>query len=90
MKTGRRVFLALGLLGLGWAVGYAQSPEPDFMIEISGPTGDIRVQCISGCELMGVHDLDNPEAGPLKTYEYGCDGVGVQRCTGRAAGWLLK
>ena len=62
MKTGKRVFLALGLLGFGWAVGYAQSPESDFIIEITAPAGDTSVGCISGCELIGAHDLDNPEA----------------------------
>lgn len=90
MKTGKRFLWAFGLLGLGWAVGYAQNPEPDFMIEIRAPAGDTSVECISGCVLIGARDLDNPEAGPLKIYEYGCSGVGVQRCKARAAGWLLK
>ena len=71
-------------------MGYAQSPVPDFMIEVTAPSGDTSVECISGCVLIGERDLDNPEAGPLKIYGYSCSGLGVQRCKARAAGWLMK
>jgi hypothetical protein len=91
MKTARQIFLALGLLGLGWALGYAQRAEPEFMLQIDAPAGNTSVECVSGCELIGARDLGNPRAGRMKIYEYGCSGPAVQqRCTARAAGWLLK
>lgn len=60
MTTGRQTLLALGLLALGWALGYAQRPEPEFMIKIEAPAGNTSVECDSGCELMGARDLKYP------------------------------
>jgi hypothetical protein len=90
MKVIRQIVLALGLLGLGWALGYAQRVEPEFMIQIDAPAGETSVECLSGCELVGARDVENPRAGRMKTYRYRCGGESAQRCTGRVAGWLVK
>jgi hypothetical protein len=90
MSTKKRALLVLGLLGLGWAVGYAQRPEPEFLIEVDAPAGKTRIECVSGCELLGAKDLGNSQAGRFKVYEYGCGGPVGQRCRARVAGWLLK
>ena len=77
------------LLGLGWAVGYAQRPAPEFMLSIDAPAGETRVECVSGCQLVGARDLGNPAAGRMKTYMYSCGGTNVDRCRAQAAGWLV-
>jgi hypothetical protein len=89
MKTGGRVFLGIGLLGIGWAVGYAQRPEADFMIKINAPAGNTSVECVSGCELLSEHDLESAN-GRMKTFAFGCTGSASKRCGAQAAGWLLK
>ena len=90
MSVRKRAFLAFALVGLGWVVGYAQRSEPEFMIMIDAPVGETRVECLSGCELMGARDLGNPNAGRLTVYTYGCRGRKVQRCGARVAGWLVR
>jgi hypothetical protein len=90
MSVRKGAFLAFVLFGLGWAVGYAQRSEPEFMIAIDAPVGETRVECVSGCELMGARDLGNPNAGRLKVYTYGCSGRNVRRCRARIAGWLVR
>ena len=90
MRVMKGAFLAFVLVGLGWAVGYAQRPEPQFMIAIDAPVGETRVECVSGCELMGATDLGNPNADRLKVYVYGCSGRNVRRCTAKVAGWLVR
>ena len=90
MSVSKGAFLAFVLVGLGWAVGYAQRSEPEFMIAISAPVGETRVECVSGCELMGARDLGNPHAGRLKVYTYRCSGPSVQRCGAKIAGWLTR
>ena len=90
MNIGIRVLLAVGLLAVGWTLGYAQRAQPEFMIAIDAPAGNTRIQCISGCELLGARDLENPNAGRMKTYGYACGGSSASRCTARVAGWLTK
>ena len=87
MSVMKGAFLAFVLVGLGWAIGYAQRPEPEFMIAIDAPVGETRVECLSGCELIGARDLGNPNAGRLKVYGYGCN---ARRCKARVAGWLVR
>ena len=82
--------LAFVLVGLGWVVGYTQRSEPEFMMAIDAPVGETRVECLSGCELMGARDLGNPNAGRLKVYAYGCSGRNVKRCKAQIAGWLVR
>jgi hypothetical protein len=86
----KRAFWSFLLVGLGWAVGHAQRSEPEFIISIDAPVGETRVECVSGCELMGSRDLGNPNARRLKVYKFGCAGTGVQRCGASVAGWLVQ
>lgn len=90
MNIGMRLFLAVALLGVGWTLGYAQRAQPEFMIAIDAPAGETRIQCISGCELVGARDLENPNAGRANTYRYVCSGPAESRCKARVAGWLVK
>jgi hypothetical protein len=90
MNIGTRVLLALGLLAVGWTLGYAQRAQPEFMIAIDAPAGNTRIQCVSGCELVGARDMENPNAGRMKTYQYSCGGSSESRCAARVAGWLVK
>ena len=90
MSIMRGAFLAFILVGSGWAVGYAQRPEPEFMIAIDAPVGETRVECVSGCKLMGARDLGNSNAGRLTAYTYRCRGRNVQRCRAQVAGWLIR
>lgn len=90
MSISKGTFLAFILFGSGWVVGYAQRSEPEFMLAINAPVGETRVECVSGCELMGARDLGNPNAGRLTVYDYGCKGRKVQRCEARIAGWLVR
>ena len=90
MLLTKRVAGILILLGLGWAVGYAQRSEPDFMLAIDAPVGETRIECVSGCRLIGARDLANPNADQMKAYSYSCEGVNVQRCSARTGGWLVR
>ena len=90
MSSAKRFSFAVILLGLGWAVGYAQRPEPEFMLSIDAPAGETRIQCVSGCQLMGSRDLGVPSAGRMKTYIYSCSGPDTQRCKAVAAGWFVR
>lgn len=86
----RGASLAFVLVGLGWLVGYAQRPEPEFMLAIDAPAGETRVECVSGCKLMGARDLGNPNALRSMVYTYRCSGRNVQRCGAKVAGWLAR
>ena len=90
MSITRRVVWPVMLIGLGWMVGAAERPEPEFMIAIDAPVGQTRVECLSGCRLMGARDLPNRHAGQMKVYSYGCSGRGVQRCGAQVAGWRVE
>ena len=90
MSVVKGTSLAFILVGLGWVVGNTQRPAPEFMLAIDAPVGETRVECVSGCELMGARDLGNPNAGRLTVYGYGCSGRNVQRCRARIAGWLVR
>lgn len=89
MLIGKRLVWTVVLVGLGWALGYAERSEPDFMIAIDAPAGETRVECLSGCNLKGSRDLENPNAAKLTVYSYGCSGGAVQRCGTRVAGWSV-
>lgn len=90
MSITRRVGWALMLLGVGWTVGAAERPQPEFIIAIDAPVGQTRVECVSGCRLVGAKDLPNPSAGLMKVYSYGCSGGSVQRCGAQVAGWRVQ
>lgn len=90
MNTRMRLFLAIGLFAVGWTAGYAQRAQPEFLIAIDAPAGQTRLECISGCELLGARDLESPSAGPTATYQFSCSGSSAARCMARVAGWLVK
>jgi hypothetical protein len=90
MPAIRKALLSLALLALGWTVGYAQRSEPQFTLSIDAPVGETRIECVSGCSLIGSRDLGNPNAGRMKEYQYGCSGRGVERCSASLAGWLVE
>ena len=87
MSLGRSAAWALLLITLGWTVGYANRPEPDFVLAIDAPVGETHVECVSGCRLIGARDLGNPKAGLMRVYSYSCSGTDVRRCGARVAGW---
>jgi hypothetical protein len=90
MSVMKDACLAFLLVGLGWVVGYAHRPAPEFMLAIDAPVGETRVECVAGCELMGARDLGNPNAGRMTVYTYECKGRGVSRCSAQIAGWLVR
>ena len=63
MSLAKRFFFAIILLGLGWAVGYAQRPNQEFMLSIDAPAGETRIECVSGCGLRGSRDLRGTKRG---------------------------
>jgi len=90
MSITKRVVWAIALVALGWTVGAAERSEPEFMLAIDAPVGETRVECLSGCRLIGARDLPNPRASQLKVYAYGCTGRGVPRCGATVAGWRVQ
>lgn len=88
MRDALVVIGALGLFGSGWALGSSADPRPDFMLSIDAPVGETRVECVSGCTLIGANDVRNPSAGRMKTYVYSCQGPSVKRCSASAGGWM--
>ena len=90
MSFMKGAFLAFVFVALGWALGYSQRSAPEFMIAIDAPVGETRVECVSGCELIGARDLGNPKAGRLTVYGDGCSGRNVRRCRAQIAGWLVR
>jgi len=88
MSSTKSFSLALVVLGIGWTVGYAQRPEPEFMLSIEAPVGETRIECVSGCQLIGARDVGVPSAGRMKTYTFSC--TGSHRCKGSAGGWVAR
>lgn len=86
----RRVAIAGLLIGLGWAIGRAQTRQPDFELLIDAPAGDTSIQCVRGCELMWVERGVNPNDMPRATFSFACRGL-VRHCSsGRIGGWLKE
>ena len=54
----RRTLLHIALLAVGiafgFAVGKAQTPQPDFELVVTAPPGETKVECRRGCELVWV------------------------------------
>lgn len=54
-----RLLLVVTLVGLGWAVGHAQTPAPaeraagsDFELQVFTANGKTEVRCVRGCRLQ--------------------------------------
>ena len=90
MTITRRLVWAFLLVGLGWTAGAAERRQPEFMIAIDAPAGQTRVECLSGCRLMGARDLPNNSATTMKVYAYQCSGPSVRRCGAQVAGWRVQ
>jgi hypothetical protein len=88
-KTAIRILMALALVGLGWAVGRAQTTQPDFEIVVDASGTDYNVTCAKGCELAWVERGINPNAKPMPTFTFGCRGA-VPCSSRRIGGWIRR
>jgi hypothetical protein len=81
--------LAFALLGTGWTIARAQTPEPNFELVVDAPAGPTTITCVRGCTLMWVERGINPNGRPVPTFDFSCTGVAVQRCSsGKVGGWI--
>jgi hypothetical protein len=88
-RAGKRAAIAAMLIGLGWAIGRAQTAEPDFELIVNAPVGETTVECIRGCSLAWVERGVNPAAVPTPTFTFKCGGQ--ERCSSyRIGGWMTK
>jgi hypothetical protein len=86
----RRVFVALTLVGLGWAAALAQAPPtPDFEVSVSATrSGQITIECVRGCGLQFGRETAE-RARAKKTFTYGpCAGTWTT-CNAHLHGWLV-
>jgi hypothetical protein len=84
----RTLALAILLLLIGFAIGRAQTPMPDFELVVSAPGGETIVECVRGCGLQWWERGPNPNSVPAGKFTYACNAV---RCSsGRIAGWLQR
>lgn len=84
----RALALAILLLLIGFAIGRAQTPMPDFELVVSARMGETIVECVRGCDLQWWERGPNPNSAPMTKFTYGC---GAVRCSsGRIAGWLRR
>jgi hypothetical protein len=88
VRTIAKLVLALGLFAGGWALARAQSPDPDFAIEVSAPGGPTTIKCIRGCRLAWIQRGVNPNAMPTASFDFECT---AGRCaSGAVGGWLTR
>ena len=64
-----RLLLVVGLIGIGWTVGRAQSATPtpllaDFELMVSAPAGGAEITCVRGCSITWAPTVF-PAAGPV-------------------------
>lgn len=87
-----RVVFAGGLLALGWSVGKAQVPQPDFEIVVDAPAGATTVTCKRGCSLAWVERGVPTSTDTRKpVFDFKCGGQTVERCSsGRVGGWISQ
>jgi hypothetical protein len=84
-----RAAIAAALIALGWTVGKAQAPQPDFELIVNAPAGETNVECRRGCELAWVERGVNSQATPKSTFTFKCSGQ--ERCSSfRIGGWLKQ
>lgn len=87
-----RVLVAAGFVALGWSIGGAQTPEPDFEIVVDAPVGATTVTCKRGCSLAWVERGVPSSTDTRKAvFDFKCGGQTVQRCSSyRVGGWISK
>jgi hypothetical protein len=84
-----RVLVAFALLGTGWVAAQAQISEPDFELVVEAPAGPTTVTCVRGCRLKWVERSNNANSKPMQSFDFSCQGGGVQRCSSaRVGGWV--
>jgi hypothetical protein len=83
-----QMVVALSLVAVGWVVGRAQTPAPEFTLAIEAPSGRTMVKCVRGCTLQGGRDEGNPNNTPTENYEFECGGASPPRCSATVNGWL--
>ena len=84
-----RAALVIGLVGVGWSIGRAQIPEPDFQILVDAPGGETAVHCVRGCNLQFHMDAGNPRNTPQEAFSFACNG-GTPRCSAKINGFLRR
>ena len=83
-----RVTIAIALLGTGWAVAKAQTPQPDFELIVDAPAGPTTITCVKGCALMWVERGINPNGTPQPSFSFSCTGNREGRCSSaKVGGW---
>lgn len=90
MHVAKLVVAGILLFASGWVAGQAARPPADFMIRVDAPAGMTRVECVHGCELIATPSDKNPYAERMRSFVYQCAGESVQRCVGRASGWIVR
>jgi hypothetical protein len=84
-----RIAIAVGLIGLGWAAGTAQTTQPVFELIVEAPAGETTVTCVRGCGLTWVERGVHPAATPMLTFKYNCNGQ--ERCSSyKIGGWIKR
>jgi hypothetical protein len=79
------------LFGLGWALGSAQTSQPDFELIVNAPAGGTSIECVRGCDLSWVQRGLNATATATSTFTFKCSGDSEGRCSsGKVGGWIKQ
>jgi hypothetical protein len=65
-----RAGVILAAVGMGWAVGKAQTAEQAFELVVDAPVAAMTITCVKGCALAWVERGVNPNSQPLPTFSY--------------------
>ena len=88
MRTVAQLVVGVVLVGCGWAIGRAQTAEPDFELIVRAPAGETTVECSRGCKLAWVERGVNPRSEANASFTFACSGEGVRSCeSGKIGGW---
>ena len=92
MRRAAGVFVMLVVgSSLGFAVGRAQTTEPDFELVVTAPAGETNVECRRGCGLVWVERGLPATARPSPSFTFECSGTDAGRCSSaRIGGWVRK
>jgi hypothetical protein len=81
--------VAATLMGTGWAAAKAQVSEPNFELVVEAPAGATSITCVRGCRLMWIERGIPTNGGTMRSFEFSCQGGGVQRCSSaKVGGWI--
>jgi hypothetical protein len=83
-----RTLVAFVLMGTGWAAK-AQISEPNFELVVEAPPGATTITCLRGCRLMWIERGIPTNGGTMRSFDFSCQGGGVQRCSSaKVGGWI--